>query len=359
MIGLVDYDLQTSTSARLTPPNIEIMKLATYYKTEENVFCRLVSLNEEDLTGYDKIYFFSEAASQPKIPSNFLRSKNVIYGGTAFTNGIYIPFKNTIIDFTLPKTHIYKEFLKQKYNDGIKHSVISHILDDTYYRCYAGEEQLPLPPILPRKRVFLYDKNFFNQNWKTIITTISEAKPSGIFTIHPIICHTLTEYCELRTFIKIGRSNAIILDLNIPLNDCTYLFNKYKFFFLEDIVKSSNIYLPLGGNFSTSLQYYKDYIYKMNLLYSFWSKQIPIKIYYIEPNIGFQNPLKNLTLLTKTWSNNYYSNKSLRDRIYPKTKKQATDSAIEWEQLLKFYPFAKDLIDQTYMDLNERRYWKI
>ena len=46
MIGLVDFDLQTSTSTSLLIPNLEIMKLATYYKKEENTFCRLIGLNK-------------------------------------------------------------------------------------------------------------------------------------------------------------------------------------------------------------------------------------------------------------------------------------------------------------------------
>jgi len=61
VIGLVDYDFQSSTSVNLSVPNLEIMKLANYYRTEENKFARLISLNaEEDLTCYEKIYFFSE-----------------------------------------------------------------------------------------------------------------------------------------------------------------------------------------------------------------------------------------------------------------------------------------------------------
>ena len=58
MIGLVDYDISNFSSSKFIIPNLEIMKLATYYKTEENRFCRLLSLDEEDLSGYEKIYFF-------------------------------------------------------------------------------------------------------------------------------------------------------------------------------------------------------------------------------------------------------------------------------------------------------------
>lgn len=89
MIGLVDYDFQTNTALTLTPPNLEIMKLATYYKTEKNIFCRLMSLDETELTSYDTIYFFSEQSIPPEIPDAFKRSDNVVFGGTAFTNGIY------------------------------------------------------------------------------------------------------------------------------------------------------------------------------------------------------------------------------------------------------------------------------
>lgn len=118
MIGLVDYDLQTATSVNLTPPNIEIMKLARYYKVEENTFCRLVSLQDTELTGYDKIYFFSESNKTVHVPDAFKKADNVIYGGSAFTD-TYKPFENSIIDFTIPSPSVYKDFLKQKYQDGV------------------------------------------------------------------------------------------------------------------------------------------------------------------------------------------------------------------------------------------------
>lgn len=76
------------------------------------------------MEGYDIIYCFSEAFD-PVIPDILKRQSNIIYGGTGFTNGEYIPFQNSIIDFTLPKTWIYKNFLKEKYDNGIKTAVIN------------------------------------------------------------------------------------------------------------------------------------------------------------------------------------------------------------------------------------------
>ena len=181
------------------------MKLATYYKREENHFCRLLTLEEQELESYDKIYFYSETSIHPTIPEQFLRANNVEYGGTAFTKK-YIPFKNQIIDYTIPRPTIYKEFLKQKYNDGVKAKIISHVLDDSYYRNYAGENKLPLTPVLPRKRFYLYDKDFFYPDWEETLTAISERNPSSIVRIHPVIFNTLAKYFKLRSFSKFART---------------------------------------------------------------------------------------------------------------------------------------------------------
>ena len=360
MIGLVDYDLQTSTSVKLNPPNLEIMKLATYYKQEENTFCRLISLDETELTSYDKIYFFSEKSITPDIPPQFLQASNVIYGGTVFTNRVYIPFQNSIIDHTIPRPAIYKEYLKQKYQDGIKAGIINHILDDTYYRCYAGNEQLPISPVLPKKRVFLYDREFFYDNWEDIIDNISERKPATIIRIHPIICNTLNQYFSVRKKDKIARTNEIILDLNIPLEEVNYMLKKYQNAFLGDILVSSSVYITLGGTFSTSQQYYKDFIYKMNLLYAFWSRNIPLKIKYIEPNIGVTDKLAPLSKAVAIWTNRIelVRNKSINERIILKSKKKSPAHEAR-DELIKFFPDAKDLFDQTYQQLAERRYWRL
>ena len=360
IIGLVDYDFCKSRKNSVLIPNIEIMKLATYYKTEKNQFCRLLTLEDQELSSYDKIYFFSELNKNPQIPEHYLRAKNVFYGGTAFTNGVYIPFEEEIIDYTIPKPFIYKEFLKQKYNDGVKARVISHVLDDTYYRNYAGENKLPLPAILPLKRVYLYDRDFFYDDWQETLTKISERSPASIIRIHPIICHTLTEYFTLRSFQKFSRANKIILDLNVPLDEVYYMLKKYKNQFLADITQSSNIYIVLGGSWPTQMLYFRDFIYKLNLLFSFWSCGIMIKIKFEEPNLGFKNPLINLSQLAESVFNISYERKrdySLNSKI-DKIKKN-NFCAEEKKLLLKFHPSATDLFDQSFNKIVKEGRWRI
>ena len=360
MIGLLDYDWCVSNKSSVLIPNIEIMKLANYYKTEQNHFCRLLTLEDQELSSCDKIYFFSELNKNPQIPEHYLRANNIIYGGTAFTNGIYIPFENEIIDYTIPKPFIYKEFLKQKYNDGVKARVISHVLDDTYYRNYAGENKLPLPAILPRKRVYLYDRKFFYDDWQETLNKISEHSPASIVRLHPIICHTLTEYFTLRSFQKFSRSNEIILDLNIPLDEIYYMLKKYKNQFLADITQTANVYIILGGSFSTQMLYFRDFIYKLNLLYSFWSCGIMIKIKFEEPNLGFKNPLINLSQLVESvfdishinrrdYSLNYKIDKRKKNNLWKEEK----------DLLLKFHPSAKDLFEQSFNKIFKQGRWRI
>ena len=84
------------------------------------------------------------------------------------------------------------------------------------------------------------------------------------------------------------------LDLNIPLKETPILMKHYRNRLLAVISPSAQVYLPLGGSFHYQTEYLKDIIYKLNLLYIFWSNNIPIKIKYKAPDIGYQNPLINL-----------------------------------------------------------------
>lgn len=359
MIGLVDYDFLTSSSKTSIIPNLEIMKLAAYYRKEENEFCRLLTLEEnQDLNTYNKIYFFSEQNVQPKIPPIFLKAENVLFGGTSFTNN-YVPFKNSIIDYTLPSVQIYKELLKQKYNDGIKTSVIEHVLDNSYYRMYAGDNKLPIPPIRKNKQVYIFDKQFFIGEWEKIITDITERHPSTIKCIHPIICKTLSDYLKVRNYPSVSRANIIILDLNVPSDEITIMLNKYKNQFLADITYHSNVCLPIGGDYKSKTLYYKDFIYKINLLYSFWSKGIPINIFVRQCSPGFVNPIINLEIALSyiNFQNKKHFDYTLQDKI-PKKKKNNI-LADEYNELIKFYPDAKDLFTQSFNQLKLKGVWRL
>ena len=342
MIGLLDYDWCVSKSTTRLVPNIEIMKLAVYYQTEERRFCRLLSLDEEDLTPYEKIYFFSETA-RPKIPQHFLQNKNIIFG------------------YMIPRPHIYKESLLKKYQDGIKSKIITHVLDDSYYRMKAGDSVLPIPPIMTNKRLFIYDRNIFIPEREKIFETIKERNPSTIIMIHPIICRTLGDYFSIRSNKKIARDNEIYLNLEVPINEIGIMLKKYKRQFLADVSQNSYVYITIGGDKISELGYLQDFVYKMNLLYSFWSANIPIKIKYIAPNFGYNNPLNNLESLIEKWAcGDTKDNKTLNDRMNSHIKKEIKVLIHEEkEKLLAYSHISHELFEQTYNTLRQGGFWKV
>jgi len=345
-------------------PNLEIMKLATYYRQEENTFCRLIDLNETELGAYDKIYFFSEINREINVPDAFRAAENVAYGGSAFTKGKYQPFENEIIDYTIAKPFVYKEILKQRFQAGAKIKAINHVLDDSYYRMRANDNKLPIPPIIAKKRVYLFDRDIFYDDWQDVLQNIVKRNPSMIVPIHPVYCRTLADYFTIRNFNRFSRASTFILDINIPLTDVAFMLKKYKNKFLADVTKTSTVYLELGGTCKTSYDYYKDLVYKINLLYSFWSSDIPIKtkFVYSEDNT---NPIQDLEKEIVKWINgdNFFDKYTTMDeRLEGRGKISNKKNAYLRDQrdiVLKYFPNASGLFKQSYANLRERKVWRI
>lgn len=340
------------------------MKLATYYRQEENTFCRLIDLDEEELGAYDQIFFFSEIAKEITIPPAFRAAKNVIYGGSNFTNKQYKPFENEIIDYTIAKPFIYKEILKQRFQNGAKAKQINHLIDDSYYRMYAGDKKMPVPPTMSNKRIFLFDRDIFYPDWKETLTEIIERKPSSIVPIHPIYCKTLTNFFEVRNFSKLSRKSTTVLALEIPLSEVPLMFKKYTNKFLAEVTKHSSVFLELGGTRQTSYEYYKDFVYKMNLLYSFWARKIPIKIRY-EDSLTHNNPIQDLEREVVFWADAEIvdeKNVTLESRLHGHGKKPTKSKQHlrdQRDKILRFFPKSTSIFQQSYIDLTERRIWRM
>ena len=360
MIGLVDLQLQSWDKPQLCPPNLEIMKLATYYQYEENQFCRLIPLTDTELTNYDKIYVFSESRDFITVPEALRRAPNVVYGGTAFTNGKYVPFENKLIDYTLARPRIYYEFLKEKRAAGLADREIEHLLENSYYRWHAGDEVLPLPAVYKRHRLYVYDIDFFQEGWRNIMDKMIDRKPSSIHFIHPMKYKKISDFLEVRENALIAKTYNSFLDLNIPLRETPILMKHYKNRLLAVINPSSQVFITLGGSFDYQSEYLKNIIYKLNLLYVFWSCNIPLKIKYEEPKLGCYDPISDLSKLISTWSQGETCNyKSIIDRI-PKDKK-LSEIRPEREQLrviLDRYPSSETLFRQTTETAKKGGFWK-
>lgn len=354
MIGFYDLDLFQNP---LGSPNIEIMKLASYYQKEERQFCRLILPGETDLDGYEKIYVFSENDEHDRVPLEIRKLNNVIYGGSSFTKGVYVPFENKLIDYSLPSAQIYKNYLSKMLEEGMSYKKINSFLDTCYYRMYAGENKLPIPKIIKNHKIIIYDRKIFYDDWEGIMDTLAKRNPSTILTIHPIYCNTLTQFFSLKKYIKFSPRNKLILNLDIPFSEFNALFNRYELKFKANIGMSTAVMLPIGGTFVTKFQYYENYDYIMNLLFSFWAHNIPIKLYYEKPILGTDNPIEELTKLTVNWAmlnTSLKKTETLSERITQKTINE-----YQKNELLKYNMNWKKLFNQSYEKLSNQGYWLV
>jgi hypothetical protein len=134
----------------------------------------------------------------------------------------------------------------------------------------------------------------------------------------------------------------------------------YKNRLLAVITPSSQVFITLGGSFHYQSDYFRNVIYKLNLLYVFWSCGIPLKIKYEEPVFGCYDPIPDISRLISTWSQGETCNhKSIIDRI-PKDKK-LTEIRPEREQLkaiLDRYPSSETLFRQTTETAKKGGFWK-
>ena len=216
---------------------------------------------------------------------------------------------------------------------------------------------MPPPLIQKKKKIYLYDREFFYPDWKETLLTLSDKSPANIIRIHPITCTTLTQYFDIRNIPKFSRGNEIILDLKIPLSELPVLFSKYEKKFLADINWSSNIYLPLGRTRNGKNIYYQDLDYTLNLLYSYWVKGLTLKIKYIPPNVGTYNPIVELSKLIEKWSNLSTEAKK-RTTLISRIKKGSIEEE-QYNDFIAYLPEAKDLFNQTFEELNGRRFWRV
>ena len=103
-IGLYDGDLQKYFHC---PFNLELMKIAAYYKNKNQIVSLSPTFAPERYTQF----FYRKDYYDGTFPEKLMTSKNVEYGGLAFTQGIYSPM-DLSIETTPPDRSIYEKVLK-------------------------------------------------------------------------------------------------------------------------------------------------------------------------------------------------------------------------------------------------------
>lgn len=81
-IGIMDADISAYT---LVPFNLEVMKLAAYYRKNKEI----VILAPSFTPGRHQKFFYRKDYNDGNFPVGLLNTKNVEYGGLAFSNNVY------------------------------------------------------------------------------------------------------------------------------------------------------------------------------------------------------------------------------------------------------------------------------
>lgn len=351
MIGIVDYDFVFSERKNRLP-SLGAMKMATYLKKERPQL--LLALNQIPLC--EKVYFFSEKPLE-EIPLEVITAENVEAYGQAFPEEL-----PRLVQHMSPSTSIYRLFIQQEVaEERMSVSQGLDVLDSTYYLAKANDELLPIPAAAPRKKFYLYDKDFLSYPdcWE-IIDNILLKRPSTIYSIQPLLCHTIKQFLFLREeYEKISRGNKILLDYYVPLHQFDTYFSKYKLKLLGEITKQSDVCVYIGKPYGVQafgeVFYVRNMVYSLNLLLSYYSRNIPIKVEIYEPPLGYSNPFIELYEGIREWANNPNWDITLRTSLTRTKKRKAA-----LNQLLEKHRIFNQFLDESKNSVkNIRGIWRI
>lgn len=352
MIAICDYDF-LQVKRGLPPPSLAAMKMSSYLKqTQQEQIILLRSL--DSIANYEKVYFFSDLIID-KLPKEIFQYDNVE------TYGLHIESVPSIVEHMIPDITIYNDIVQEKVNEkSTSPTRAVQFLDSIYYQAYDSEgKRIPLPPSQRRKRFYIYDKDFLSLTdaWD-IIEEINERFPSGIYMTQPVQCHTISQFLKLREdYEKVARSNKVMLDYFVPLHHFDAYFSKYKLKLLGEITKTSTVGIYLGKNYGNNTYgevfYQRNLFYCMNLAFSYYSRNIPIKaeLYHAVDAI---NPYEDVYNALRLWINSEDYDLKL-DQSFGSKKLQARK-----EELIKLNPSFEIFFSKTKNDLiNTRGIWRI
>lgn len=351
MIGIVDYDF-VFTEKGSNLPSLGAMKMASFLKKEQPQL--LLSLNQVPLC--EKVYFFSEM-SLDNFPLEIITAENLIAYGNAFSEEF-----PRLAHHMVPDTKLYRKYIQQEVAaEWMSVAKGLDILDSTYYLAKANDELLPIPAAPARKKFYLYDKDFLSYPdcWE-IFDNIMKKRPSTIYSVEPLLCHTMKQFLFLREeYEKVSRSNKIILDYFVPLHQFDTYFSKYKLKLLGEITKDSNVCIYIGKPYGVQafgeIFYIRNMVYSLNLLLSYYSRNIPIKVEIYEPPLGYQNPFEELYLGIREWANNKNWDTTLRASLTRIKKRKE-----QLNRLLEKHKIFNQFLDESKNSVkNKRGIWTI
>lgn len=238
-IGLLDQDALSSPST--FHPNLEIMKLSTYYKKSKN-FVSFI-LNLDNIDRYTKIVLRKDIDDENYL-SNILLDKRCNYGGLAFTNNIYSPLdisiENSVPDFSIYNSYFNKILIKEKSYETLrkKYSRGSFVRLSTNGKdCNLDISKGILNGARRGYDIYVYDNDVFKiKNYKEAISSIVRGAAQKVLFIHPQSSSSFNQIEELCLCPWCGTKNEIIYDKMIYNKEFKEICSKSNNFFVKPLI---------------------------------------------------------------------------------------------------------------------------
>lgn len=161
IIAVCDYDAVAEPNRFF--PNLEVMKLSSYYKTKNHLTYSIFDLKDQTLFTTASKVIIRKDRKNLKIPTDVLGYSNVTYGGLGFTQGQYVALDPDIED-AAPDRGFYDEFLETAKITKVKRAMVNTVLNNAMVRlsldgmtCNSNWDKVDLGR--PSKTITIFDPN--------------------------------------------------------------------------------------------------------------------------------------------------------------------------------------------------------
>lgn len=320
-IGFIDQDALSSPET--FHPNLEIMKLSTYYKKSKNYVSFILDPSKSER--YNKIILRKDESNGDYL-SDLILDKRCSYGGRAFTNDIYIPLEEEI-ENCVPDLSIYNSYFnriltgKKQYETKKK-----AYLNSSFVRLSTNEKDCDLDItrglIGGAKRgqdIYIYDKNITNID--EAIDSLSEVirgKAQKIVFLYPQYFYDFDKVEEWSKIYWVKQNNEIIYDKLILNKEFKEICERsYDFCFKPMIMMCYDKNDTYTENFLKT-----DFRNSLNraLYLSIMRPNIRLKCKKEPENENFKMLYRNLTY----WTSQNFGSYSFKNFLLVRSKKQAS-----------------------------------
>ena len=194
-IGLYDLNKSGFNKVRYEFPDIDLMKVYSYYKKNDKNIIEL-SLDYHEYKNYDLYYCFNNSRHQiGKELLSLQYKENVTLVGNCFFGDIWFPMDDEI-EHCEPNINIYASYLRDKIINEEDMPGFEQLINGNYYLRYFYPDWhwKIIPNKIKNKRVIFYDFNFTsNEGWQDIFLKVREDSGRHCAFRHKIELNTIED----------------------------------------------------------------------------------------------------------------------------------------------------------------------